>query len=116
MRHIQTYFRLVVNVHRLSDGDVARYGVSGSRRTADPGQGVRTEKVGDERKEGPLKANEVLDAVKRYVSESGDNERQTAIKLGVSRVTLYRWLADKVQPHKRRLAQVAGLLKRIGYI
>ena len=64
----------------------------------------------------PLKAQEVLDAVKRYVSESGDNERQTASKLGISRVTLYRWLADKVQPHKRRLAQVAGLLRRIGYI
>ena len=63
-----------------------------------------------------MKAQEVLDAVKRYVSESGDNERQTASKLGISRVTLYRWLADKVQHHKRRLAQVAGLLRRIGYI
>ena len=91
--------------------------MSGSRRTADRGQVAITEKVGNKnRKEGPLKAQEVLDAVKRYVSESGDNERQTAIKLGVSHVTLYRWLADKVQPHKRRLAQVAGLLRRIGYI
>ena len=63
-----------------------------------------------------MKAKEVLDAVKRYVSESKDSERQIASKLGVSRVTLYRWLADKAQPHKRRLAQVAGLLKRIGYI
>jgi transcriptional regulator with XRE-family HTH domain len=63
-----------------------------------------------------MKAKEVLDAVKRYVSESKDSERQIAIKLGVSRVTLYRWLADKAQPHKRRLAQVAGFLKRVGYI
>jgi hypothetical protein len=63
-----------------------------------------------------MKVQEVLDAVKSYVSESRDNERQTAIKLCVSRVTLYRWLADKAQPHKRRLAQVAGLLRRIGYI
>jgi DNA invertase Pin-like site-specific DNA recombinase len=76
----------------------------------------RDQKSRKNRKEGPLKAQEILDAVKRYVSESGGNERQTAIKLGVSRVTLYRWLADKVQPHKRRLAQVAGLLRRIGYI
>ena len=91
--------------------------MSGSRRAADPGKVARTEKVGNEnRKRRPLKAQEVLDAVKRYVSESGDNERQIANKLGVSRVTLYRWLADKVQPHKRRLAQVAGLLRRIGYI
>jgi transposase len=58
---------------------------------------ARTEKAGNEnRKKRPLKAQEVLVAVKRYVSESGDNERQIASKLGVSRVTLYRWLADKV--------------------
>jgi transcriptional regulator with XRE-family HTH domain len=63
-----------------------------------------------------MKAQDVLDAVKRYVSESEDSERQIAIKIGVSRATLYRWLADKAQPHKRRLAQVAGFLRRIGYI
>lgn len=63
-----------------------------------------------------MKAQDVLDAVKRYVSESEESERRTAIKLGVSRVTLSRWLADKAQPHRRRLAQVAGFLRRIGYI
>jgi len=63
-----------------------------------------------------VKTQDVLDAVKRYVGESQDGERQTAIKIGVSRATLYRWLTDKAQPHKRRLAQVAGFLRRIGYI
>lgn len=115
MRHIQTYSRLVVDVHRLSDGNVAAK-KRRPRSAVLPGPGGENRKSRWKRKEGPLKAQEVLDAVKRYVSESGDNERQTAIKLGVSRVTLYRWLADKVHPHKRRLAQVAGLLRRIGYI
>jgi hypothetical protein len=63
-----------------------------------------------------MKAQDVLEAVKRYLSESKDSERQTAIKIGVSRATLYRWLTDKAQPHKRRLVQVAGFLRRIGYI
>ena len=48
---------------------------------------------------------------RRYLSESEDGERRTATGLGVSRVTLYRWLADKAEPHKRALVKV-GFLRR----
>jgi hypothetical protein len=52
----------------------------------------------------------------RYVSESEDSEREVASKIGISCITLADFFVGEVQPHKRRLAQVAGLLRRIGYI
>jgi transcriptional regulator with XRE-family HTH domain len=71
---------------------------------------------GSARADGTINPRDVLLALKRCISESEDNERRTAAELGVSRVTLYRWLADKAEPHKRALLRVAGFLKRAGYL
>jgi hypothetical protein len=59
---------------------------------------------------------DVVDALMRYVSESAESQREVATKIGISCVTLADWFADKAQPHKRNLAQVAGFLRRIGYL
>jgi hypothetical protein len=59
---------------------------------------------------------DVLNALMRYVSESDHNQREAAARIGVSCVTLTDWCADKAQPHKRNLAQVADFLRRAGYL
>jgi transcriptional regulator with XRE-family HTH domain len=59
---------------------------------------------------------DVLDALMRYVSESEHNQREVATKIGISCVTLADWFAGEAQPHKRTLAQVAGFLRRVGYL
>jgi hypothetical protein len=52
----------------------------------------------------------------RYVSESEDSEREVASKIGISCITLADFFAGEAQPHKRTLAQVAGFLRRVGYL
>ncbi|HZC35996.1 MAG TPA: helix-turn-helix transcriptional regulator [Chthoniobacterales bacterium] len=59
---------------------------------------------------------DVVDALFRYVSESAESQREVAKKIGISYATLADWFANQAQPHKRRLAQVAGFLRRVGYL
>jgi hypothetical protein len=59
---------------------------------------------------------DVLEALMRYVSESEDSEREVASKIGISCITLADFFAGEAQPHKRTLAQVAGFLRRVGYL
>jgi transcriptional regulator with XRE-family HTH domain len=66
--------------------------------------------------ENRTNAQEIGDALRRYLSESVDNRRQIATKIGISLITLSAWLAGEAEPPKGILAQVAGFLKRFGYL
>ncbi len=61
-----------------------------------------------------MNAQDILDALRRYLSESEDDRREIATKIGVSWITLSAWLAGEAEPPKRILARVAGFLKRFG--
>ncbi|MBV9104452.1 MAG: hypothetical protein JO313_00360 [Verrucomicrobia bacterium] len=63
-----------------------------------------------------MSTEEVLDALERYSKESAETDRETATKLGVTRVLLSAWLRRSVQPEKCMLARLAGFLRRAGYI
>ncbi len=63
-----------------------------------------------------MNAQDILDALRRYLSESEDDRREIATKIGVSWITLSAWLAEEAEPDKRILARVAGFLKRFGYL
>ena len=60
--------------------------------------------------------DELLSALKRYLEESGDTEREVASQIGVNHHTLHRWLSDKQSPKKGKLALVASFLRRAGYL
>jgi transcriptional regulator with XRE-family HTH domain len=66
--------------------------------------------------DGSIDPRDVLLALKRYLSESEDDRREIANKIGVSWTTLSAWLAGEAEPHKRILARVAGFLRRFGYL
>lgn len=59
---------------------------------------------------------DVLNALERYMRESNQTDRQTATKLGVSRLTLKTWLRSADPPQRCLLARLAGFLKRVGYL
>ena len=61
-------------------------------------------------------SRDVLDALMRYLSESEDSQREVASKIGISCITLADFFTGEVQPHKQTLAQVAGFLRRVGYL
>ncbi len=63
-----------------------------------------------------MNAQDVTVGLRRYLSESEDDRREIATKIGVSWITLSAWLADEAEPHKRILARVAGFLRRFGYL
>jgi hypothetical protein len=63
-----------------------------------------------------MSTQEVLDALERYTKESAETDRETATKLGVTRVLLSAWIHRSVQPEKWMLARLAGFLRRVGYI
>jgi hypothetical protein len=63
-----------------------------------------------------MNAQDILNGLKRYLSESEDDRREISTKIGISWITLSAWLAGEAEPHKRILAQVAGLLRRFGYL
>jgi hypothetical protein len=73
-----------------------------------------------------MNAQDICDALRRYLSESEDNQREIAtffsndlsliIKIGIYWNTLSAWLAGEAEPPKRILARVAGFLRRFGYL
>jgi hypothetical protein len=70
-------------------------------------------KKGDE---NTMNAQDVLIGLRRYLSESEDDQREIATKIGVSWIILSAWLAGESEPHKRILTRVAGFLRRFGYL
>jgi len=63
-----------------------------------------------------MNAQDICDALRRYLGESGDDRREIATKIGISWITLSAWLAGEAEPPKRILARVAGFLRRFGYL
>jgi transcriptional regulator with XRE-family HTH domain len=63
-----------------------------------------------------MNAQDICDALRRYLSESEDDQREIATKIGISWITLSAWLAGETEPPKSILARVAGFLKRSGYL
>ena len=66
--------------------------------------------------ENTMNAQDILIGLRRYLSESEDDPREVATKIGVSWINLSAWLAGEEEPHKRILARVAGFLRRSGYL
>jgi hypothetical protein len=63
-----------------------------------------------------VNAQDIINGLRRYLSESEDDCQETATKIGISWIILSAWLADEAEPHKRDLARVAGFLRRFGYL
>jgi transcriptional regulator with XRE-family HTH domain len=63
-----------------------------------------------------MNAQDICDALRRYLSESEDDRREIATKIGISWSTLSAWLAGEAEPPKRILVRVAGFLRRFGYL
>jgi transposase-like protein len=59
---------------------------------------------------------QLLNALKRYLDESGDTEQKVASQMGVNYHTLHRWLSDAPSPMKEELAQAACFLRRAKYL
>jgi transcriptional regulator with XRE-family HTH domain len=60
--------------------------------------------------------SEVIDALKQYLEIIGESRRAAAVKMGVSRHCISRWLTDTQSPQKADLVQVAGFLRRAGFL
>jgi hypothetical protein len=54
------------------------------------------------------------DALKLYVGESKDSERQTCVKPGIFCVTFSGWSAGEAQQHKYTLKRITGFLGGVG--
>jgi transcriptional regulator with XRE-family HTH domain len=63
-----------------------------------------------------MNAQDICEALRRYLSESEHDPQEVATKIGVSWITLSAWLTGESEPHKRVLARVAGFLRRFGYL
>jgi hypothetical protein len=63
-----------------------------------------------------MNAQDICDALRRYLSESEVDRREIATKIGSSWITLSAWLAGEVEPPKSISARVAGFLRRSGYL
>jgi predicted DNA-binding protein (UPF0251 family) len=63
-----------------------------------------------------VSADDVIKALRRYLEKTGDTQRAAAVKMGVNRHTLCRWLAEKQIPHKIDLVLVAVFLKRASFL
>ena len=63
-----------------------------------------------------MNAQDVLNGLRRYLSESADDRRNIAAKIGISWITLSAWLAGEAEPPKSILTRVAGFLRRSGYL
>jgi len=68
------------------------------------------------RDENNMHAQDIVDALRRCLRESGDNRREIATKIGISWSTLSAWITGEAEPPKRILARVAGFLRRSGYL
>jgi transcriptional regulator with XRE-family HTH domain len=65
---------------------------------------------------GVISPDELMNALKRYLEQSGETEQALASQIGVNRHTLGRWLSDKQSPKKSKLALTAFFLRRAGYL
>ena len=63
-----------------------------------------------------MNAQDICDALRRYLNQSEDDLREIATKIGISWITLSAWLAGEAEPPKSILARVAGFLRRSGYL
>jgi len=62
-------------------------------------------------------SHELIEALKRYLDETGESERAVASRIGIDRHTLHRWLSEVQSPHKKaKLALAAFFLRRAGYL
>ena len=48
-----------------------------------------------------MNAQDICDALRRYLNQSEDDRREIATKIGISWITLSAWLAGEVEPPKR---------------
>ena len=60
--------------------------------------------------------NEVMNALRRYLENTGETQRAAAMKMGVNRHSLFRWLSDSQSPQKGDLLQVAAFLRHAGLL
>jgi hypothetical protein len=67
-------------------------------------------------KETAVSPDEVMSALRRYLENTGDTERAAALKMGVNRHTLCRWLSDEQSPKKGKMALAAFFLRQAGYL
>jgi hypothetical protein len=65
--------------------------------------------------ETAVSADEVINALRRYVEKTGDTQRAAA-EMGVNRHILCRWLTEKHIPKKIDLVLVAVFLKRARFL
>jgi hypothetical protein len=66
--------------------------------------------------EAAISPDEVMNALRRYLETTGDTQRAAALKMGVNRHSLCRWLSDIHSPKKENLVMVAAFLRRAGYL
>ena len=55
--------------------------------------------------------HQLLDALKRYLDESGNTEHAVATRMGLNHHTLHRWLSD-AQKFEERTACACGMLSQ----
>src|ERR1700746_4004420 len=67
-------------------------------------------------KETAVSPDEVMSALRRYLENTGDTERAAAVKMGVNRHTLCRWLSGEQSPKKGKIALAAFFLRQAGYL
>jgi hypothetical protein len=67
-------------------------------------------------KETAVSPDEVMSALRRYLENTGDTERAAAVKMGVNRHTLCRWLSEEQSPKKGKIALAAFFLRQAGYL
>jgi hypothetical protein len=60
--------------------------------------------------------DEVINALRQYLENTGESRRAAAVKMGVSYHSIGRWLTDTQSPQKANLIQVAGFLRREGFL
>jgi hypothetical protein len=63
-----------------------------------------------------MDAQDIVNGLRRYLGESGDDCHEIATKIGISWIILSAWLTGEAEPHKRSVARVAGFLRRFGYL
>ena len=60
--------------------------------------------------------DQLMEALRRYLKDSGETERAVASRIGLNCHTLHRWLSDRNSPQKGKLALTAQFLRRAGYL
>jgi DNA-binding phage protein len=60
--------------------------------------------------------NEVMNALRCYLENTGETQRAAAMKMGINRHSLFRWLSDSQSPQKTDLLQVAAFLRHAGFL